>query len=102
MMDSSMGPKGREGCFTLDYQKGIINTHEETFLLGINRGVIARPNNLMYGFDGKEWRGKPEMLAALKGDPQLAQKVLMELKKRDLAGMFPETEGDPETAPEAS
>lgn len=97
MMDSSLGPKGREGVFTLDYNKGIINVHEEVFLLGINRGVIARPNNLMYAFDGKEWRGKQEMLNAIQGDQQLAQKILMELKRRDQSGMFPD-----EVAPEAS
>lgn len=88
MTDSSIGPKGRVGEFTLDYNKGIINTHEEVFLLGTGRGIIEKPNNLMYAFDGMEWKGREAMLTALRDDQQLAQKILQELKRRDMAGFY--------------
>ena len=85
MKDSSLGPKMRVGEFTLDYNHGIINTHEEAFLLGVNRGIINKPNNLTYEFGGQKWTGKPAMLAALK-DPKLQEAVMAELRRRDMAG----------------
>jgi len=96
MMDSSIGPKGREGIFTLDYHKGIINVHEEVFKLGTNRGIINRPNQVMYEFDGKEWKGKDAMLTALRDDPVLQQKILQELRRRDMAGLLQDEEVSPE------
>lgn len=92
IMDSSIGPKGRVGEFTLDYQKGIINTHEETFQLGVARGIIEHPNNVMYGFEGVEWKGKEAMASAIKEDPQLNMRILQELKRRDMAGLYVEPE----------
>lgn len=86
MKDSSMGPKNRTGEFTLDYDRGIVNTHEEVFLLGVNRNIIQKPNNLTYTLGDKKWTGKPAMLDALKADPELRQMVIGELKRRDLAG----------------
>ena len=88
LMDSSIGPKGRNAEFTLDYKKGMINIHEEVYLLGLARGIIVKPNNVMHEFDGKSWKGKEAMLTALKDDPQLQQKILQELKTRDLAGFY--------------
>ena len=89
MKDSSMGPKGRVGEFTLDYDRGIVNTHEEVFLLGSNRGVIDRPNNLTYSFGDRKWAGKPAMLQALKEDRDLYEAVLKELRRRDMEGTLP-------------
>lgn len=94
MVDASFGPKGRSGLFTFDYHRGIVNTHEEIFSLGVNRNIIDRPNLQMYAFGGKEWRGKPAMLEALRNDPELAQAVLKELKVRDMAGVLTKLEGE--------
>lgn len=88
MKDSSMGPKGRVGEFTLDYDFGIINTHEEVFLLAKNRNIIQKVNNLTYAFGDKKWTGQPAMLQALKEDRDLCNSVISELKRRDLAGRF--------------
>lgn len=88
MKKSSMGPKLRVGEFTLDYNKGIINTHEEVFLLGVNRGVIEKPNNLSYAFGEKKWAGKPAMLEALAQDVDLRDAIIGEIKRRDLAGIY--------------
>jgi hypothetical protein len=96
MMDSSIGPKGRVGEFTLDYAKGIINTHEEVFLLGVARGIITKPSNVMYNFENQEWRGKEACLTSLKSDPQLCARIVAELKKRDMAGHYAHETAVPE------
>lgn len=88
MKDSSMGPKGRVGVFTLDYNRGIINTHEEVFLLGVGRNVIEKPNNLTYGFGDKTWKGKESILTALRDDRALYDAVIAECRARDMAGKF--------------
>jgi RecA/RadA recombinase len=88
MMDSTIGPKGRNAEFTLDYNQGIVNVHEEVFTLGVQRGIITKPSNVMYEFDGRSWKGKEAMVLALKEDVQLQQKILQELKRRDLAGLY--------------
>lgn len=87
MKDSSCGPKGRLGKFTLDYSKGIINTHEEIFLLGTNRNVITLEKKT-YSFGGGKWVGKPELLAALENDARLRDTVFAEICARDKAGAF--------------
>lgn len=92
MKASSMGPAGRVGEFTLDYQKGIVNVHEEVFQLGVYRGIIQRPNNKTYVFGGKEYTGKASMLHALRDYPEIASEVIKELKKADAEGRFAEVE----------
>jgi hypothetical protein len=67
---NSMGPQGRCGEFTFDFDKGIINTYEEVFLLGANRGVIERPNQTSYEFGGRKWVGKSTMIQAIRDDAE--------------------------------
>ena len=88
MKDSSFGVKGRHGEFTWDLGRGIINAHEEVFLLGTRRGVVERPNASAYVFQDKKWTGKPAFLNALKEDPRLQEAILKELRARDQAGVF--------------
>lgn len=83
MLDSSLGPKGRVGEFTFHYDKGIINTFEEAFLLGVNTGVLQRPNNLTYAFGSDKWVGKPAILEALKNSPELCDKIVQEVFRQD-------------------
>jgi RecA/RadA recombinase len=90
MKANSMGPAGRVAEFTLDYRKGIINTHEEVFLLGTNRGVIERPNQLTYAFGGQQWKGKEAMVNAIRDYPDLYKNILKELRKRDAEGKLVE------------
>lgn len=84
MKDSSVGPKGRMGEFTLDYDRGIINTHEEVFLLGVNRGIIERPNNVTYKYGDQSWRGKMAMANAIRDNDELYQMILSEVMKQDM------------------
>jgi hypothetical protein len=86
MDESSMGPAGRVGEFTMSYDHGIINQHEEVFQLGVRRGVIRHPNNLRYEIGDKYWTGKEATLSALQADPELQQTVLKELRRIDLEG----------------
>lgn len=88
MKDSSMGPKGRVGEFTLDYKKGIINVHEEVFVLGVNRGIIERPNNRTYVFGDRTWDSKQAMIDAIRDEVELQKAILVELRRRDGMGMF--------------
>lgn len=97
MKDSSLGPKGRTGLFTLSYADGspkIINTHEEVFTLGVNRGIIEKPNNVSYAFGDKKWHGKPAILEAIRLDKSLYHDILLELRKRDIEGKL--VDQDPE------
>jgi hypothetical protein len=89
MKDSSAGPKGRVGEFTLDYEHGIVGIEEEVFKLARARGVLERVGHVKYVFGNKEWNGGvPGMLKALREDPELRVAMIKELKRRDLAGMY--------------
>lgn len=92
MKDSSMGPKGRTGEFTFDYNKGLINVHEEVFRLGVNRGVIARTGGAWLEFEGRKWNGKKDMLKALEESPDMQAAIVKQLKERDLRGEYNATD----------
>lgn len=85
MIHSSMGPKGRTGEFSIDYNKGIVDIHEEVFTLGYVRGVLTRQGT-MYSFGDRTWRGKNEAAKALYEEPQLRDAVVQELIRRDMSG----------------
>lgn len=86
MEHASFGPKKRNGEFTIDYHQGIINKHEEIFRIGTGWGVIKRPNNVTYTFGDKKWKGKEAALEALRGNEEMQEAVLLELRKMDAAG----------------
>ncbi|HVT63296.1 MAG TPA: hypothetical protein VHD33_07420 [Legionellaceae bacterium] len=98
---SSYGIKGRTGEFTINYRKGIVNTFEEAFLLGVNRKVIERPNNLTYSFGAERWVGKPAILDALKTSPALCDAIIQEVYKRDLNPKDDDTEITSENSSES-
>lgn len=85
MKDSSLGPIGRTGELTFSIDKGVCNVSHEIFLMGTGRGVIDRKGGT-YTFGTHSWTGKEGMVQALEEDAVLAQEVLKELHKRDLAG----------------
>jgi len=80
--------------FTFHDDRGIINTHEEVFLLGINHGVIERPNNQTYAFGGENYRGKGAMLVAIQEKKELREAILRQLKARDFEGTLVKTNND--------
>ena len=83
MDESSHGASGRQATFTLDYQHGIVNQHEEIFLLGKNLGIITTTNNRTYEFGGKKFNGKKECALAIKDDPALAEAIVSAVKLLD-------------------
>ncbi len=95
MQGSSAGVGvGRFGEFTIDYQRGVINVHEEVFKLGVARGIFQRPNNTTYIYGDKKWVGKGALLEALRTNPDLQKEIVKELKKRDLEGTLIPVEQD--------
>jgi len=81
--ESSIGQAGRSGVFTLSYDEGIINQHEEIFWLAKNTGVLKTENNRTYMFEDQKFNGKKEAALAIRDNPELAQKILSAVKKLD-------------------
>jgi RecA/RadA recombinase len=81
MDQSSIGTAGRAGMITLDYKEGIINQHEEVFLLGYNTGVIKREGVSNYVFGDLKVNGKANFAKKIKEDQNLYKKILEEIKK---------------------
>lgn len=99
--DASFGPVGRSGEFTVDYRRGIINTHEEVYRLGCGWKIFDRPNTKTYIFGDKKWGSKADVLEALKNDAQLYEGVLEELRRRDRAGIRPTASAEEESPSES-
>ena len=83
MEDSSMGPKNRTGEFTLSYEHGVVNVHEEVWRMGCKWGVIQYKAPASYTFGEHKWIGKPNGLVALMKDPNLQGAITAELMKLD-------------------
>lgn len=79
---NSIGPAGRSGVFTMDYEKGIINTHEEVFFLGKNTGVIKLQGQT-YSFADQSARGQAAFATLIRDNPKLYEAILEEVKKLD-------------------
>jgi hypothetical protein len=98
MVDSSLGRPGRKGVFTLDHDRGIINTHEEVLLLGMGFGVIQAGGGGIYrlvphqaldtrlkGYLDRSWKGKDSFLNVISGDKEVYLGILSTCKAIDLA-----------------
>lgn len=84
MEGSSLGPQGRSGVSTLDYNLGLINMHEEIFFLGKNSGVIkAESGNRVFVFEDKKYVGKKECALAIRDNPKMAAAILQQLRLMD-------------------
>lgn len=88
MKDSSMGPKGRAGQFTFDYQDGVVNQWEEAYILGRNRGIIQKPSQAVWEVPGHPAiKGEENFIKWLRDDGKAQGQILNELKRQDLAGL---------------
>lgn len=80
MEGNTIGPVNRVAQFTLNYQNGIINQHEELFELGRNRNAgIERVNAQTYKIGTEMFRGKPAALEALATREDLQRIILSAL-----------------------
>jgi hypothetical protein len=90
MKDSSMGPKGRTGEFTFSDHEGIINTHEEVYHLGMNRGVVLKDGGNFYtvtGYPTPKIKGEQNFADYLKTDKTCQDFILKELRRQDQMGL---------------
>jgi RecA/RadA recombinase len=85
MEENSLGPQNRAAEVFLDYQKGIVDQHVQVADLAINMGIVERPNNMSYAFDGKKWVGRDSFLEALKQDKNLQTKLVEKIKENDIS-----------------
>jgi RecA/RadA recombinase len=83
MEASSIGQAGRAAVFTLSYDQGIINQHEEIFFLGKNNGIITTTNNRTFVYKDKSFNGKNQTAEAIKADPKMAQEIIEAVRKLD-------------------
>ena len=83
VQESTFGVSGRTAEFTLDYNKGIINTYEEIFLLGKNTGIIEKPNNITYKYKDRTWKGLSNCLISIRDESELAQSILRDVFAKD-------------------
>lgn len=83
MEGSSIGQSGRAGVFTLSYDDGIVNQHEEIFFLGKNTGVIKLEGNRYYSFGSNNWDSKKDCALAIRDNPELANEILEAVRKLD-------------------
>lgn len=85
LLGSSFGPVGREAAFTYDYERGIINQHEEVFLLAKQNDVLVASGS-SYKFRDKGWKGKEQVLIEMEKDPALCRAMLDDLMQLDSGG----------------
>lgn len=83
MEQSSLGTAGRAGLLTIDYDKGIINQHEEIFGLGYGTGVITREGTSMYTYKDVKIHGKGAFARRIKEDEELAGMILADVFAQD-------------------
>lgn len=83
MDQSSIGTPGRSAIITLDYEKGIVNQHEELFYLGYNTGIIKREGVSNYVFGDLKVNGKANFAKKLKEDAELYRAILEQIRQLD-------------------
>ena len=66
--------------FDIGYVQGVINQHKELMELGIQYGLIERPNNRTYEYDGNKWIGKDNMAEYFQ-DEANASKLLKQIRE---------------------
>ena len=79
MAESSVGVEGRTGQFTLDYQKGLVNTGEELATLAKSLGLVEMPNNRTYIVGDKKYTSKADFFNAIEQDEELAKQLLSKI-----------------------
>lgn len=76
---SKFGPWPRKCEFTVDFNEGIINQHEEIAELALKYDVVKKPTSMSYEYDNTKWVGMNKYCEALKDDPALADKLSSEI-----------------------
>lgn len=82
MMNSSFGPAGRLAEFTYDYARGIINQHEEVYLLARSSGILQVAGGV-HTFRDLRWKSKEDCVQGLGADPAACLAMLEELQRTE-------------------
>jgi len=85
MEQSSLGTAGRAAMFTIDYEKGLINKHEEIFLMGYGSKIITREGN-SYIYKDVKIVGRGNFAAKIREDEELAGRILADVQALDGEG----------------
>lgn len=83
MEASSIGQSGRAGVFTLSYDEGIINQHEEIFFLAKATGIMKTENNRTFFYGDHKFNGKKEAAAAIRDNVELQKAIMADILKMD-------------------
>lgn len=73
-------PPHRVAEFAIEYERGVVNQHIEVKDIGIQYGIIERPNNVTYDLDGVKYKGKDAIAEALLDD-ELRESVFLRSKE---------------------
>lgn len=84
MEENSLGPQNRSVQVHISYAEGIVKTEIEIVDLAIGMGVVEKPNNMTYMFDGKKWTGRDNLIQAVKESHELQHKLLDAIKAADI------------------
>lgn len=82
---NKLGPQGRKADIMIKYDEGIVNKNIELRELGAKYGVIERPNNRTWIYNGETYNSKDAMAEALL-NPVMAEEVFeaIKVKKAEL------------------
>lgn len=69
----------RDTKFVIKYLEGVANLNVEMVELGIEHGLILRPNNVMYLYDDQKWKGREAVEDAFR-DKKLFEEVWEKVK----------------------
>jgi hypothetical protein len=85
-------PPLRKCEFRVKYLEGVVDEHIEIGTLGIKYGVVERPNNRTYVYEGEKYVGKDNFFDAIKAK-KLGPDMLSKVKKAKESGiMVPDEE----------
>lgn len=84
MTENSLGPQNRAVEVDLSYLHGLVNQHVEVANLATNMGLVDRPNNMSYVFEGEKWVGYDNFALAIKANDELRNKLIAKIKENDI------------------
>ena len=73
---SKFGPWPKKCEFKVNFNIGIIDSHEEIAQLALDYNVVKKPSNVAYEYKDTKWVGSNKYSEAIKEDPALAMELL--------------------------
>jgi recombination protein RecA len=83
---NKVAPPKRKCEFRIQYTQGVVDKHIEIGSLGIKYGIVSRPNNRTYVYDGNKYVGKDSFFAAI-AEEKLESEMLAQVKEAKDSGM---------------